>query len=48
MKYRDVITFFVALIFVLSIPYGVGVVNIPFLFIIPLIILIVVIYKLWL
>jgi len=42
MKYRDIITFAVALLVVLSIPYGIGVANIPFLFVIPLILLIVV------
>jgi len=46
-KYRDLITLVVALLFVISISYSIGVVNIPFLFIIPLIALILVIYKLW-
>jgi len=48
MKYRDIITLVVALLFIFSIPYGIAVVNIPFLFIIPLVILLIVIYKLWL
>jgi len=48
MKYRDLITLIVAMLFIFSIPYGIVVVNIPYLFVIPLIILLLVIWKLWL
>ena len=47
MKYRDIITLVVALLFIISIPYGVAVIDIPFLFVIPLIVLILIFWYLW-
>jgi len=48
MKYRDLITLIVALLFVISIPYGIVVADIWYLPVILLIVLIIVIWKLWL
>jgi len=49
MKYRDIITFFVSIFFILSLAYSLGVDNsVWFLPVILFVTLAVVIYKLWL
>jgi hypothetical protein len=51
MKYRDVITLFVAIGFVLSLAYSIGVANSVWFWIVPILLLvtiILVIWKLWL
>ncbi|MFH1101938.1 MAG: hypothetical protein V1726_07895 [Methanobacteriota archaeon] len=51
MKYRDVITLFVGLVFLLSLAYAIGVVHPLWFWVVPLVfflLLVVVIIKLWL